>query len=257
MAKSSYEKLLEKQIKQTKQLDDKRKREEEKRAKESAAEARKVAIREKAMTIVNGQALIGGMRIMDAASEEVFKSILSAYQQNDARLVRGNYESIPTAYHTSISLEFEKLSLYGVISAPTLWVGAMWEATITPQGFSYFENKEKALQQEEEQKKMSYGNITNYGNIVFGNVSNSTLTVDNSIHEIEKMIDDHGGEDKEALLELLEEVKELLENIQSSRNIPKRKKLFERISDHVAKHGWFYGAIVQLLGTATITMLGA
>ena len=46
MAKSSYEKLLEKQIKQTKQLDDKRKREEEKRAKESAAEARKVAIRE-------------------------------------------------------------------------------------------------------------------------------------------------------------------------------------------------------------------
>ena len=69
------------------------------------------------------------------------------------------------------------------------------------------------------------------------------------------MIDEKGGEDKEELLELLEEVKELLENIQTSRSIPKQKKLFQRISDHVAKHGWFYGAIVQLLGTATMTML--
>lgn len=50
----------------------------------------------------------------------------------------------------------------------------MWKATITPQGITYFENKEQALKRhEEEQKQMSVGNITNYGNIVFGNVSNS------------------------------------------------------------------------------------
>ena len=60
---------------------------------------------------------------------------------------------------------------------------------------------------------------------------------------------------KEELLGLLEEVKEFLENIQTSRSIPKQKKLFQQISDHVAKHGWFYGAIVQFLGTATMTML--
>jgi hypothetical protein len=70
------------------------------------------------------------------------------------------------------------------------------------------------------------------------------------------MIDEHGGEDKAELSELLEEVKELMENMQASRNIPKQKKLFQRLNDHIVRHGWFYGAVVQLLGTATMTMLG-
>ena len=65
-----------------------------------------------------------------------------------------------------------------------------------------------------------------------------------------------GGEDKEELHELLDEVKELIENIQSSRAIPKQKKLFEKISNHMEKHGWFYGAVVQLLGTAALGLIG-
>ena len=257
MAKSAFEKAIEKQMKQTKQLDAKRKREEDKRAREEAAEARKTAIREKAMTIVNGQPLIGGMRFMDESAEELYRIIIEKYDGNDNFRVEGNFDIIPTLYHTSVPLEFEKMCLYGIVASYRIWGCSMWEVILTQQGVKYFELKESALKrQEEEQKQMSVGNITNYGNIVFGNVSNSTLSVDNSIHEIERMIDEQGGEDKEELLELLDEVKELLENIQTSRNIPKQKKLFQRISDHVAKHGWFYGAIVQLLGTATMTMLG-
>ena len=52
-------------------------------------------------------------------------------------------------------------------------------------------------------------------------------------------------------------IKELIENMQVSRNIPKQKKLFQRLNDHIVRHGWFYGAVVQLLGTAALTMLGA
>lgn len=92
--------------------------------------------------------------------------------------------------------------------------------------------------------------------MVFGNVSGSTLTVDNSIHQIEQAIDEKGGEDKKELHELLDEVKELIENIQSSRAIPKQKKLFEKISNHMEKHGWFYGAVVQLLGTTALGLIG-
>ena len=258
MPKSAFEKAIEKQMKQEKQLAAKKKREDDKRAREEAAEARKVALREKAAIIVSGQPIVGGMRIMDEAAEEIFTILLSVYKPNDERAVRGSIDIIPAAYHTSLSLEFEKLSLYGVISSPCVWIGGMWEATITPQGNSYFANKEQALKRDEEEKKqMSVGNITNYGNIVFGNVSNSTLSVDNSIHEIEQMIDENGGEDKAELSELLEEVKELIENMQTSRNIPKQKKLFQRLNDHIVRHGWFYGAVVQLLGTAAMTMLGA
>ena len=92
--------------------------------------------------------------------------------------------------------------------------------------------------------------------MVFGNVSGSTLSVDNSIHKLERDIEELGGDDKEELQELLDEVKELIENIQSSRTIPKQKRLFQRLNDHVVKHGWFYGGVVQLLGTAVMKCLG-
>lgn len=55
---------------------------------------------------------------------------------------------------------------------------------------------------------------------------------------------------------MLDEVKELIENIQSSRAIPKQRKLFEKISNHIQKHGWFYGAVIQLMGTAIMGMIG-
>ena len=100
------------------------------------------------------------------------------------------------------------------------------------------------------------GNITNYGNLVFGNVSGSTFNVDNSIKQIEREIEEKGGEDKEILRELMEEVKELVENIETSRSIPKQKKLYQRLNEHVVKHGWFYGAVIQLLGTAVMNSIG-
>lgn len=92
--------------------------------------------------------------------------------------------------------------------------------------------------------------------MVFGNVTGSTLSVDNSIHKLERDIEKFGGDDKEELQELLDEVKELIENIESSRTIPKQKKLHQRLNDHIVRHGWFYGAVIQLLGTAVMNRLG-
>jgi hypothetical protein len=103
---------------------------------------------------------------------------------------------------------------------------------------------------------MISGTITNYGNIVFGNVSDSTMSVDNSIRKLERDIEELGGDDKEELQKLLDEVKELIENIESSRSIPKQKRLFQRLNDHIVRHGWFYGGVIQLLGTAVMNCLG-
>ena len=126
-----------------------------------------------------------------------------------------------------------------------------------PTALSYFEDKESALvRKKKAEEKMSVNSITNYGNIVLGDVTNSTLTVDNSVREIERMIDERGGEDKEELNDILNEIIELLENIESSRSVPKQKRLFQRLTDHLAKHGWFYGAVIQLVGTTVIQMVG-
>ncbi len=240
MAKSNLEKVIEKREKEAKKMADQ--------------EAR----RQRASTIVNGQPQIGGMRIMDQTAEEVFKAVLSCYDGNEKRFVHSNYDVIPEAHQNSLMLEFEKLTMYGVITSPCVWINAMWEATLTPQGLTYFEDKKVAQEREEKMQRatISIGNITaNGGNIFLGDVTNSSFSIDNSISNVEREIAEKGGDDAEELKAILEEVKELIENIDGSRHIPKNKGLFQRITGHLDKHGWFYAEVVGLLGTAAITLL--
>lgn len=130
MAKSNFEKTIEKQQREAKRL------------------AEQEARRQRANAIVSGQPIVGGMRIMDSAAEEIFQIVISQYDGNERRNVNGSYDVIPKAYHNSLQLEFEKLNMYGVISSPRVWIHGMWETTLTPQGLTYFEDKEKAMQKE-------------------------------------------------------------------------------------------------------------
>ncbi len=191
---------------------------------------------------------------MDKTAEEMLKCLLECSDRKDAHV---NFSDVifPSYVQMSIGVELEKLIQYGMIGG-LLSFGNGGMLDLLPPAFSYFEDKQTALDRKDKHEKERQQSIINYGNLVFGNVSGSTLTVDNSIHQIEQAIDEKGGEDKQELHELLDEVKELIENIQSSRAIPKQKKLFEKISNHMEKHGWFYGAVVQLLGTAALGLIG-
>lgn len=141
MAKNSLEKALEKQQREAKRVADKQQREEKRRMEESVR-------RERASAIVNGQPLIGNMRIMDASAEEVLEKILSIYDGNENRFVKGNDECFPPAYCSTIKLEFEKLNMYGMISNSQVYINSEWRLTLTPQGITYFEDKENALNKE-------------------------------------------------------------------------------------------------------------
>lgn len=126
MAKTAYEIALEKQQRENKRL--------------AAQEAR----RQYASSIVSGQPFVSGMRIMDAASEEVFAALLKLYDGNENRYIQGEDSVFPAPYQNSLPSEFEKLRMYGMVSSVNFWLGG-WETTLTPQGLSYFDDKEKAL----------------------------------------------------------------------------------------------------------------
>lgn len=240
MAKSAFEKAIEKQNKEAKKI------------------AEQEARRQRASAIVNGQALVGGMRIMDAAAEELLAVFLDIYDGNEEKHVQGNYDRIPKAYHNSLLLEFEKLCMYGVVSSPRVWINAMWEVTLTPQGITYFADKEKAIEKDAATQKASFniGSITaNGSNLVLGNAVNSSFSVDNSMTRLEQEIEEKGGDDKEELKELLDEVKELIENMQGSRHIPQNKGLFSKLTNHLGKHSWFYSEVVGLIGAAAMQLL--
>ena len=92
MAKTTYEKALEKQQRENQKI--------------AVQEAR----RQYASTIVSGQPVVSGMRIMDAASEEVFAALLKLYDGNENRYIQGDNSVFPAPYRSSIPSEFEKLS---------------------------------------------------------------------------------------------------------------------------------------------------
>lgn len=125
MAKSSYERLLDKQRKE---------------AKKHADEA---ARRERAKSIIDGRPVKNGMRIMDGNAEQLLKIILEIFDGNDNNIVHGNKDVIPENLQMSFNLELEKLLMYGVISNAVNYIGS-WEVLLTPQGKSYFSDKEKA-----------------------------------------------------------------------------------------------------------------
>lgn len=127
----------------------------------------------------------------------------------------------------------------------------------------FFMGTEELQTQIKEKEKSLQSPIYNIGQIyadggivTLGNVINSTQNIDNSIHQIENLIEEKGGEDKEELYSTLKDAKEIINEILKTKEIKPKKGFMDKLSNHLTKHGWFYGAIATLLGTALLAALG-
>lgn len=133
-------------------------------------------------------------------------------------------------------------------------------AVLTQAGRTYFEREKKYNEKLERLNSRNiYNNINATNSTVFlGDVVDSTINIDNSISRIEREIEKKcdNETDKKELQELLEEAKEILENIQDSKHIDKRKGFFQKLVKHFDKHGWFYAEIIGLLGETILKLLG-
>ena len=127
-------------------------------------------------------------------------------------------------------------------------------ACLTQNGKTFFEREKKY--NEEKKSSFTYINAQN-GNVFMGNITNSQICINNITDSLEKKINDkcETDEEKEELIELLDEAKEIIDNYNQSSVIPKRKGFFKRLSSHMDKHGWFYAEIVSLFGQFVLSKL--
>ncbi len=151
-----------------------------------------------------------------------------------------------------------KLYSNGLVSI--IWADDIaYDVCLTQAGRTFFE-REKSYNEKTKAVANTYniGNIqANQSNLVLGDVVSSTLNIDNTISQIERKINEEckTEDERKELKALLSETQEIIESIKESRHIEKRKSFMERMSAHLEKHGWFYGAIIGLLGQAMLTML--
>lgn len=254
MAKISFSfdtKKLEQQLKKQQQ-------EAKRQVERTARETKRIAV---AQSIVDNQPTIGEVKIMDRNSEEILKILLKMYEEKKSYEIQAFYEDIPEVYLDGLTQLLDTLQQYGMIFSHNEFIGGSFRFSLSPLALTYFEDKERAIKEEKEKQMAQNINIQNLtangSNINFGTINNSILTIENLTSEIEKRIEEEGGSDKAELKDLLEEVKELCENIQINSSLPKRTNLMNKISNHLEKHGWFYGAVAQLIGTAAMgAMLG-
>jgi hypothetical protein len=131
-------------------------------------------------------------------------------------------------------------------------------AYLTDLGRTYFEREERYFERLEKQNGATYnvGTINaNNSNVVVGEIINSTLNVELIMHKLDEKIDKNGGEDKKELKELLEEAKEIIDNIEQFKNIQTRKTFTQKLSVYLKKHDWFYKEILIIFGQTVIKSL--
>lgn len=122
----------------------------EKEKQEAVNMADKQVQKLQASTIVNGQPIVEGLRIMDTSAEETLQIILKQYDGNVDRVVKGKMNAFPKSLAVAISVEFEKLCMYGAITSPHVWIDGSWELYLTQHGIKYFVEKEKTMQKNEQ-----------------------------------------------------------------------------------------------------------
>ena len=240
----------------TKNLENRLKKQLQDAQRKAEQEALKRQRIEIARNLVRKQQIIGGIRMLDKSSEVVLEALLKLSEQCNSLEFEANYDELPDGYADGLTQILENLQAYGLVFRHIEFIGGSFKVSLSPQAKNYFHDKEEALKREQEKQPAQNINITATGsNINFGSIKNSTLSAENIVSNLEKEIEEKGGDDKEALKELLEEVKELCEGFQVNNPLPKRKKLMEKLSNHMSKHGWFYGEIVGLIGSAAMSAM--
>lgn len=150
MPKSALEKELEKQRQEQKRFADNQKKMAEKQAKEKRELARKREIDSQAQSIVNNAKNVNGFIVIDGESEQLLRIILEKIEQviqegkSPQSQIAIRVDALPEYLQRSFSLQLKKLEHYGMISGVVNFT-YMAHLTVTPEGLSYFAEKEKAM----------------------------------------------------------------------------------------------------------------
>lgn len=197
MPKSPLEKQLEKNRAEAKRQADRARIAEQKRLQQEKELAQKEALRQEAASIVAGQEVIDGFRLLDINAEKILGCLIEHCKNPETGHVNFENDVFPDQFQSSIGLELEKLTQYGMLTVYTRWMGG-GIVNLLPAAFAYHENKERAMLKKAQSAQLPISN-NYYGNtnVIEGAVSASAIIAGNQ--------NTVSGVDKEQQSEISEE----------------------------------------------------
>ncbi|AYB37575.1 hypothetical protein [Brevibacillus laterosporus] len=100
--------------------------------------------------------------------------------------------------------------------------------------------KESALDLEKNVTTMNFNIGSIYGSTV-GTQGNASIVNTFNFEAVDQMIEEHGGEAKEELRQMIDEIKELFEDSEKV-----KKGSLAQYSEKIERHSWIAGAIAQM-----------
>ena len=176
--------------------------------------------------------------------EVILNSLLKLREKLGTNKVTGSYEDFPVKYQICYKEILDRLEQKKFIKDFTDFQGENFTLTLQPSSLESFI------------KKRNGGNVPT--NPSSENTKDQYLVehnIEKRITAIEKIIEKRGGEDKEALKSLMEEVRELCENLQDNPTLQPRKTLIKRIIEINKAHPWVYSEVVKIFGVTMIQIM--
>lgn len=229
LATNNIQKVIQKELK--------KKSEAEKKFAKKQAE--KEARRIQASSIVTSQPVYGNVKILDKTAEELVNILSNSYKREDFT-IRSSDVKLPVYLEKNLTLEFEKLKQYGLISDYYYWITGMWEISIFPSLLTYMDDKERVCMGTNSNVNNFYGNL-NGVQIQQGTVNSiqnqifdqkmdyeAIMDVINQIKKYDMLLD---SELKENASEIRGKVDELTDLVEKRENPSKIKTLLEDVKN--------------------------
>ena len=194
------------------------------------------------------------MKILNDTEKELLKLILES--NHDGYTYSGTVEKFPEYITNQIKKLFSILEECGYAAKTYCWLGGGWQVILTPLGVNYFDNEQEYIKM----KGKNNINIQNFNangsNINFGTVYDSNFNIDNTFQRLEETIEERAkDEDKEELMNIIQEIKDYIDNINESKVISKNTGLFKRIGKHIQNYQWFYQTVVTVIGNSIMKIM--
>lgn len=171
--------------------------------------------------------------------EVILNSLLKLRDKLGTNKITGSFEDFPVKYQICYKEILDRLEAKKFIKDFSDFGAENFVLTLEPSSLENF--VEKATSKS-----------------TFTTTSEQYITENNiekRITAIEKIIEKRGGEEKEDLKALMEEVREVCENLQNHPTLQPRRSLIKRIIEINKNHPWVYSEVVKIFGVTMIKIM--